>query len=146
MHLLVGELSSSITMFKVPDNCPPSWAGLIYTSTSIHVSKIYFDMHLPSMARSSKNSFSFRFLNPKPTAYIPHTCHSGNWQLEKYLILYYKLRIFMRFYLGTAVAEWLRCCATNRKVAGSIPAGVIGIFHRHKILPIAVWPWGWPSL
>ena len=27
------------------------------------------------------------------------------------------------------VAQWLRCCATNRKVAGSIPAGVIGIFH-----------------
>ena len=26
--------------------------------------------------------------------------------------------------LGTAVAQWLRCCATNRKVAGSIPAGV----------------------
>jgi len=30
---------------------------------------------------------------------------------------------------GTAVAQWLRCCATNRKVAGSIPAGVIGTFH-----------------
>ena len=30
---------------------------------------------------------------------------------------------------GTAVAHWLRCCATNRKVAGSIPDGVIGIFH-----------------
>ena len=30
---------------------------------------------------------------------------------------------------GTAVAQWLRCCATNRKVAGSIPAGVTGIFH-----------------
>jgi len=30
---------------------------------------------------------------------------------------------------GTAVAQWLRCCATNRKVAGSIPVGVIGIFH-----------------
>jgi len=29
----------------------------------------------------------------------------------------------------TLVAQWLRCCATNRKVAGSIPAGVIGIFH-----------------
>jgi len=29
---------------------------------------------------------------------------------------------------GTAVAQWLRCCATNRKVAGSIPAGVIGCF------------------
>ena len=30
---------------------------------------------------------------------------------------------------GTAVAQWLRCCAKNRNVAGSIPAGVIGIFH-----------------
>ena len=33
---------------------------------------------------------------------------------------------------GTAVAQWLRCCATNRKVAGTIPDGVIGIFHRHN--------------
>ena len=32
-------------------------------------------------------------------------------------------------YMVTAVAQWLRCCATNRKVTGSIPAGVIGIFH-----------------
>ena len=30
---------------------------------------------------------------------------------------------------GTAVAQWLRRCATNRKVTGSIPAGVTGIFH-----------------
>ena len=29
---------------------------------------------------------------------------------------------------GTAVAQWLRCCATNRKVTGSIPAGVSGFF------------------
>jgi hypothetical protein len=29
---------------------------------------------------------------------------------------------------GTAVAQWLRCCATNRKVGGSIPAGVSGLF------------------
>jgi len=33
---------------------------------------------------------------------------------------------------GTAIAQWLRCCATKRKVAGSIPDGVIGIFHRHN--------------
>ena len=25
-------------------------------------------------------------------------------------------------------AQWLRCCTANRKVAGSIPAGVIGFF------------------
>jgi len=29
----------------------------------------------------------------------------------------------------TAVAQWLRCRVTNRKVAGSISAGVIGNFH-----------------
>ena len=28
----------------------------------------------------------------------------------------------------TTVAQWLRCCATNRKVASSIPAGVGGFF------------------
>ena len=45
---------------------------------------------------------------------------------------------------GTAVAQWLRCCATNRKVAGSIPAGVLGIFDI--IHPIALWLWGRLSL
>ena len=30
--------------------------------------------------------------------------------------------------LGTAVAQWLRCCATNRKVVGSIPDGVSEFF------------------
>jgi hypothetical protein len=29
---------------------------------------------------------------------------------------------------GTALAQWLRCCGTNRKVAGSIPAGVRGFY------------------
>ena len=29
---------------------------------------------------------------------------------------------------GTAVAQWLRCCATNRKIAVSIPAGVSEFF------------------
>ena len=29
---------------------------------------------------------------------------------------------------GTAVAQWLRCCAINRKVAGSIPTGISEFF------------------
>jgi hypothetical protein len=33
---------------------------------------------------------------------------------------------------GHAVAQWLRHCAINRKVAGSIPDGFIGIFHWHN--------------
>ena len=38
----------------------------------------------------------------------------------------FKYRLYQ--YLGSAVAQWLRCCATNRKVAGLIPAGVSGFF------------------
>ena len=30
------------------------------------------------------------------------------------------------------MTQWLRCCTTNRKVAGSIPDGVIGIFHGYN--------------
>jgi len=37
--------------------------------------------------------------------------------------------LFYLFLMGTAVAQWLRCCATNRKVAGLVPPGVIGFFH-----------------
>ena len=48
--------------------------------------------------------------------------------------------------METAVAQWLTYCATNRKVTGSMPVGVIGIFHWHKILPITLWPWGQLSL
>ena len=29
--------------------------------------------------------------------------------------------------LGTAVAQWLKFCATNQKVAGSIPVSVISL-------------------
>jgi len=39
------------------------------------------------------------------------------------------IRIMYHLVRNSAVAHWLRCCATNRKVAGSIPDGVIGIFH-----------------
>ena len=43
----------------------------------------------------------------------------------------YNINIFnsLTVLTGTAVAQRLRHCATNRKVAGSIPAGAIGIFH-----------------
>ena len=34
--------------------------------------------------------------------------------------------------METAVAQWLRRCATNRMVAGSIPDDVIEIFQWHN--------------
>jgi len=45
---------------------------------------------------------------------------------------YIKRRIYSHTYSldwDTRWRSWLRHCATNRKVAGSIPDGVIGIFH-----------------
>jgi len=44
-----------------------------------------------------------------------------------YVLLSSKLRLGPRT-VGTAVAQCLRCCATNRKVAGSIPASVSVFF------------------
>jgi len=49
-------------------------------------------------------------------------------------------------FMGTAVAQWLRCCATSRKVVVSVTAGVSGIFHWYKIPSKAVWPWDRLSL
>jgi len=49
------------------------------------------------------------------------------------------------YIFDVAVAQWLRCCATNQKVAGSIPDVVIEYF-IDIILLIAPWPWGRLSL
>ena len=44
---------------------------------------------------------------------------------HQHMHIYYVQHIL---YYGTAVAQWLRCCATSRKAAGSIPASVIAFF------------------
>jgi len=57
-----------------------------------------------------------RIFPPVPTAnFVAY--YMRNYYLQK-----------VHFILETAVAQWLRCCATNRKVAGSIPAGVDEFF------------------
>jgi hypothetical protein len=40
-----------------------------------------------------------------------------------------EIRINTKIELVHAMAQWLRHCATNRKVAESIPDGAIGIFN-----------------
>jgi len=57
--------------------------------------------------------------NPIPTVEKPVTCKVRD--INKFVPVIKQA--------GTVVAQWLRCCATNQKVAGSIPASVIGVFH-----------------
>ena len=45
------------------------------------------------------------------------------------LVLFLKL---LDHLISTRWRSWLRHCATSRKVAGSIPDNVIGIFHWHN--------------
>jgi len=49
------------------------------------------------------------------------------WQTVKH-VLHLNIHISYTDPRVTAVAQWLRCCATNRKVAGSILAGVSAFF------------------
>ena len=48
----------------------------------------------------------------------------------KFQVLTYFSKLTTHFG-GTRWRSWLRHCATSRKVAGSIPDGVTGIFHWH---------------
>jgi hypothetical protein len=43
-----------------------------------------------------------------------------------------KSYLAIKFILLPQTTSWLRHCATNRKVAGSIPDNVIGIFHLYN--------------
>jgi hypothetical protein len=60
----------------------------------------------------------------------PHLIQKKFEFFNKNLSVKFILEAFCVTYISTtAVAQWLRCCATNRKVAGSIPAAVSGICH-----------------
>jgi hypothetical protein len=56
-------------------------------------------------------SLSIKLKFPENRTWIPGTLHEDR---------------------GHAVAQWLRHCTANRKVAGSIHDGVIGIFYWHN--------------
>ena len=80
---------------------------------------------------------SARSLAPVPTVIMNRLIYSQP-LITSYLLtnLMHKFLFYNKFIIchymfraETAVAQWLRCCAINRYVAGSIPAGVNGIFH-----------------
>ena len=58
-------------------------------------------------------------MRKEPKMFVTHEC----------LFLYRDVVERDHTMVTTAVAQWLRYCATNRKVDGSISVDTIGIFH-----------------
>jgi len=73
---------------------------------------------------------SVRILEAKRFYLIYISCHKQE-TTATYIYIYIYIYILHISYGGTRWRSWLRHCATSRKVAGSIPNGVIGIFHWH---------------
>jgi len=62
---------------------------------------------------------------------MPHFCRNFFHVIFSVKYVWYTYNACFDFSLkpsSEAVAQWLRCCATNRTVAGSIPARVSGFF------------------
>ena len=53
-------------------------------------------------------------------------------QCHEFLLPLFQFMYFYNLRRGTQWRSWLRHCATSQKVAGSIPNGIIGIFHWHN--------------
>jgi hypothetical protein len=76
-------------------------------------------------------SKDFTCSEPNPTSAFC-ILHPTSHLLERLYCQHWKKNILwnvLYINVGHAVVQWLRHCATNRQVTGSIPDGVIGIFH-----------------
>jgi len=64
---------------------------------------------------------------------VVQLCPSGwhIWHTQTHTHTHIYIYIYIYIW-GTRWRIWLRHCATSREVAGSIPDGVIGIFHWHN--------------
>jgi len=84
------------------NNCPTrcnTKQSIYYSASSLYM----FRVPTTPITRSTQNcNYSLRYWSNVLCSYLPPT--------------------------GTVVTQWVRCCGTNRKVAGSIPPGVIGFF------------------
>ena len=84
----------------------------LFLSTSLS-----FHGHPPTFQRNTVNPLQGQNESPPAHNHIP--CCSSQYRQYSNMC-------------GTRWCSWLRHCVTIRKVAGSIPYGVIGIFHWHN--------------
>jgi hypothetical protein len=72
--------------------------------------------------------FSFTLRRLYPSERACGNCWMGGWPRLKAVVHVVSKLLKVPSFVGTAVAQWLRYCATNRKVPGSIPDGVMEFF------------------
>jgi len=94
-----------------------------YEATIFHYHRLPFIKHEVLVIKKFKNLNLLRFvwfIGCEDRIQTENVCEQGAEVLFSLSILWER---------GTRWRSWLRHCATSRKVAGSIPDGVIGIFH-----------------
>ena len=108
-RVVINEACNKWQPVLVEKLCPfliETYVVTWYISFPVSVKGVY--PHCKSAAYSWVKDFNVSFVKS-----------SSIWQVQN-------------IWSGTTVAQWLRCCATNWKVAGLIPDDVIGIFHWHN--------------
>ena len=110
----------------IPTECGVSWAW----SWSIIMRHRLTRCFCPRFNGTEKRLFKCSLFFANSLTFIPMWPNRESFQITSLSPI--SFNYFRTFKQGTAVAQWLRCFTTNRKVAGSIPDGVIGIFHRHN--------------
>jgi hypothetical protein len=93
----------------------------------------------PASSRPCLYAFFPRFLVPLSQSYTcvrrQHAHNTvlalGEYEYDCSSVAYLQISVYIRSLVDrdTRWGSWLRHCSTNRKVAGSIPDGIIGILH-----------------
>ena len=148
LRCTVNHTSDDMICYDIFVNC--NWVARVqYTFTHTHTHK-YTERY---KTNNTKNNTVWKSAGRVPSLRVyPVICPTteekarknlsqgirrvlaGTMKVHKHTIRIYKHKNSCNYLkalkeMGTAVAQWLRCCVTNRKLAGSIPDGVIGIFH-----------------
>jgi hypothetical protein len=125
-NVLIRTVATQNGFSESPAECNLTWDSAQYYGSFLTRVSLLFNAALLRSLRLllSSDRYVNIALEKHITAQLVWRCSFSAQVISFFLKAYYTL--------GTAVAQWLKDCATNREVAGSIPDGFIGIFHWHN--------------
>ena len=119
-----GNRRRGLSAITYDNVCTSLLPALVLTSNA-HVCRHYNSHYVSKVQQSSLLSPGLQTPRRIPTS----KCKSSR---QEVLDRLNKIMSHVLYELGTVVTQLLRRCATNRKVAGSIPDGVTGFFIHIK--------------